>query len=462
MPRLQQFVECLGTSLCEYATAALARLVPFETSLLEVAKSLHRMTAVHLPPKELRAALREIVSSPAETVELAIHDGMAEIRPPVPEEFRETLLSYLEQLPEVVRQALRRPGDPDGVSVPEEFAVRRAEDWLLFLPDRLPIFRPGDGPDGLDNWRVEGLRGLGPYAEVWDGYDDEQPDLSPACLKFVTDSSAREAFLKHVPHLKQVLNLDPINGLIPLRSAFVLTDPPCLEYIHMAGYDLANVMHDARWKDDRPRPDQAALIARRVARIVGKLHRRNPPVVHRGLKPSNVLLCPTHEGRVAVWVSDIGWGQITASVHGHVELSQAIRRSLRGSHGPLYASPQQRAGGPPDPRDDVYAIGVMWYQTLVRDPVARPPVGEAWASEFRRHGLTDGLARLIMACLAEVPADRPGDGQALSDLIAANLSAAVRNGDSATIRLRGSTAHDLKKAGPARLRLRTTLGDDDE
>src|SRR3954470_23796008 len=120
MARLQQFVECLGTALCEYATAALARLVPFETSLLEVARSLHRMTATRLPPKELRAALREIVSSPAETVELAIQDGMAEIRPPVPEEFRETLLSYLEQLPEVVRQALRRPGDPDGVSVPEE------------------------------------------------------------------------------------------------------------------------------------------------------------------------------------------------------------------------------------------------------------------------------------------------------------------------------------------------------
>ncbi|HEX3150847.1 MAG TPA: hypothetical protein VHR66_22405 [Gemmataceae bacterium] len=463
MPRLQQFVECLGAALCEYATAALARLVPFETSLLEVARSLHRMTATKLPPKDLRAALREIVSSPPETVELAIHDGMAEIRPPVPEEFRETLLNYLEQLPEVVRQALRRPGDPDGVSIPEEFVVRRAEDWLLFLPDRLPNFRPGDVPDGLDNWRVEGLRGLGPYAEVWDGVDDEQPELSPACLKFVTDPKAREAFLKHVPHLKQVLDLDLINGLIPLRSAFVLTSPPCLEYVHLPGYDLANVMHDARWKDDRPRPEQAALIARRVARIVGKLHRRNPPIVHRGLKPSNVLLCPTDEGRVAVWVSDIGWGQITASIHGNVELSQAIRRSLRGSHAPLYASPQQRAGAPPDPRDDVYAIGVMWYQTLVRDPVARPPAGESWAAEFRRYGLTDGQARLIMSCLSEIPAERPGDGQALSDLIAANLSTAVRNGDSATIHLRGSGSHELKKSEPAaRLRLRPTPDDEDE
>src|SRR5215210_4633798 len=135
MARLQKLIECLGAALCQYATAALARLVPFETALLEVARSLHRETGVRLPPKELRAALREAVSSPPETVELAIQDGVAEIRPPVPEEFRDTLLAYLEQLPEVVRQGLRRPGDPDGVSVPEQFTVRRAEDWLLFLPD---------------------------------------------------------------------------------------------------------------------------------------------------------------------------------------------------------------------------------------------------------------------------------------------------------------------------------------
>jgi hypothetical protein len=465
MPRLQQFVECLGAALCEYATAALARLVPFETALLEVARSLHRQTATILPPKELRAALREIVSSPPETVELSIQDGVAAIRPPVPEEFRDTLVSYLQLLPEVVRQALRRPGDPDGTSVPEQFAIRRAEDWLLFLPDRLPTFQPGDTPAGVDNWRVENLRGLGPHAEVWDAFDDNLPDLSPACLKFVTDPKATDAFTRHVPHLKQVLDLDPLTGLIPLRSAFTLTDPPCLEYVHLPGYDLANVMHDARWKNDRPRPDQAALIARRVARIVGKLHRLNPPLVHRGLKPSNILLSATDRGRVGVWVSDIGWGQITAVLPGAAELAQAIRRSLRGSHGPLYASPQLRAGAPPDPRDDVYAIGVIWYQLLVRDPVARPPVGEAWAAEFRRYGLTDGQARLIMSCLAEVPADRPGDGQALGDLIAANSGTTVRSGDSASIRLRESGTHEVRRTRPApehvRLRLKPTVDDEE-
>jgi serine/threonine protein kinase len=471
MPRLQQFVECLGAALCEYATAALARLVPFETALLEVARAMHRHTTAILPPPDLRAALREVVSSPVETVELAIQDGVSAIRPPVAEEFRDSLVAYLELLPEVVRQALRRPGDPDGVSVPEQFAVRRAEDWLLFLPDRLPIFRPGDLPPGLDNWRVESLRGLGPHAEVWDGYDDDQPELSPACLKFVTDPKALNQFDKQVAMLRRVLDLEVVNGLIPLRSAYVLTSPPCLEYVLLPGYDLANLMHDARWKGDRPRPDQAALLARRTARIVGKLHRLNPPLVHRGLKPSNVLLCPTNEGRVSAWVSDTGWGQITAAVGADgLDVSQAIRRSLRGSYGPLYASPQQRAGGLPDPRDDVYAIGVIWYQLLMRDPTAKPPADPNWAAEFRRHGLSDSLAGLLTACLSEVPADRPGDGQTLADLIAANTTP-VRNGDSATIRLRGSTSHDVhrprepepdREVEVPRLRVKPKLLEEDE
>ena len=466
MPRVQQFVEFLGAALCEHATAALARLVPFETTLLDVARALHRRTVTAMQPRELRASLRELVSSPAETVELAIHDGVSAIRPDVPEEFRDSLIQYLELLPEVIRQALCRPGDPDGESVPEQFVVRRAEDWLLFLPDRLPTFRPGDVPNGVDNWRIGELRGLGPHAEVWNGYDDEQPELSPACLKFVTDAKARDSFVKHVPLLKRVLDLDVIHGLIPLRSAYVLATPPCLEYVHLPGYDLANLMRDARWRNDRPRPQQAALIARRVARVAGKLHRLNPPLVHRGLKPSNVLLCPTTEGKVTVWVSDVGWGQITAAVEdGRVDVAQAIRRSLRGSHGRLYASPQLRAGGPPDPRDDVYAIGMLWYQLLRQDPMARPPSSETWAVEFRRHGLTDGQARLISACLAEVPANRPGDGQALADLIAANTTS-VRTGDSATIRLRGSTTHEVRKFNTAadapRLRVRSTAEADDD
>src|SRR5207245_10451676 len=39
----------------------------------------------------------------------------------------------------------------------------------------------------------------------------------------------------------------------------------------------------------------------------------------------------------------------------------------RSSGTPLYMSPEQRRGDQPDPRHDLYSLGVMWYQLLVGD-----------------------------------------------------------------------------------------------
>src|SRR5207253_11235524 len=44
--------------------------------------------------------------------------------------------------------------------------------------------------------------------------------------------------------------------------------------------------------------------------------------------------------------------------------SSDLSTSLRGAHTPIYASPQQVRGEAPDPRDDVHALGVIWYQLL--------------------------------------------------------------------------------------------------
>ena len=51
------------------------------------------------------------------------------------------------------------------------------------------------------------------------------------------------------------------------------------------------------------------------------------------------------------------------------------RLALRGAHTPLYASPQLARKEPPDPRDDVHALGAIWYQLLKRDPHTAPPIG---------------------------------------------------------------------------------------
>jgi serine/threonine protein kinase len=118
-----------------------------------------------------------------------------------------------------------------------------------------------------------------------------------------------------------------------------------------------------------------------LATIVGYAHRLNPPIVHRDLKPANILLQTTMEGgrrSARLRVGDFGIGGVAAG--------EALRRTQAGSTGadflptalrgactPLYASPQQKRGELPlDPRDDVYSLGVIWFQMLTGDLTEGP------------------------------------------------------------------------------------------
>jgi hypothetical protein len=92
---------------------------------------------------------------------------------------------------------------------------------------------------------------------------------------------------------------------------------------------------------------------------------------------------------------------------------------LRGSYTPLYASPQQKDGQPPEPRDDVYSLGVIWYQLLLGDPgrAADSDVDD----ELRALNVGAPFVALIRRCLSAKPERRPSDGCALAAEIEALL-----------------------------------------
>src|SRR5262249_5431911 len=96
--------------------------------------------------------------------------------------------------------------------------------------------------------------------------------------------------------------------------------------------------------------------------------------------------------------------------------------ALRGSHTPLYASPEQVRGEPPDPRDDVHALGVIWYQMLTGDLQAGAPTG-LWVEELEEQGVPREVLRLLGACVAR-PDRRPRDAGALAAQLEALLAPA--------------------------------------
>jgi formylglycine-generating enzyme required for sulfatase activity len=418
MPRLQALLECVGQSLCEKGRKALQGQWSFADVLPDVARAAYEYTQRKLPGPDLRAALADCAAVEPTEFERRVGELIAELSTThaVP---KVELADYLRALPVTVRQILRRPSDPEGRTVPDEFTLYKPEEFAVFLPPRVPRFRPGDKPPGLDNWTLTELRGLGQNSEVWRGEDDQQPDVSPAALKFVIDSEARERVTSNTELFTRAFELNEVPGVIPLRAVYLETDPPCLEAPFVFGYDLAGLMFEWKWRYDSAKPEAALKLIRRLASIVAVAHEKH--TIHRDLKPSNVLLHPTDGGKFSMWVTDFGWGQIE-SVRG-LELAKGGPRGEQqrlASHGAassLYACPQQVKKEAPAATDDVHAIGMIWFQLLKRDPTAGAPFGNEWIEELRPAGFTDSQARVLQACLSTRPDKRPKSAAALVEVL---------------------------------------------
>jgi len=419
MPRVKAFLDCLGLALCDKARKPLAGVGRFGDCLLDVAKATLDNAHKELSHDALKQALADLTTvGPEEYAErlAKLADGLARVHS-VP--FRKPLIDYLTPMPGLIRRFLARPSDPDGVTAPEGLQIYKPEDLLLFLPPHPPRFRPGREPSGLDGWKLSELLGFGETSETWLAYNPEDEALPPVALKFAVEDEAAEAVEKGQAIFADIFTLAEESGIVPLQSVFLETVPPALESAYFTGYDLASLMWDWKWKFDSAKPDASFKLMRRICDIVGKAHAKG--IVHRNLKPSNVRLHPTDGGKFTVWVTDFGWGQIASArslaLGRTTPRPEQTRLSWRGAYSPNYASPQQTRKDDPDPRDDVYALGVIWYQLLKRNPHASAPVGHEWIEEFRGAGVTDAQAHLLNACLGTRPDKRPANAIELSQML---------------------------------------------
>jgi serine/threonine-protein kinase len=134
-------------------------------------------------------------------------------------------------------------------------------------------------------------------------------------------------------------------------------------------------------------------------------------LVHRDVKPENVLISRTGEVKVA------DFGLVTASARAGASTAGMIMGTV------AYLSPEQVATGDADARSDVYAAGIVLYELLTGAP---PYSGDTAISVAYRHVNSDvpppsqiagevppELDRLVLRCTRRDPAARPADAAAM-------------------------------------------------
>jgi formylglycine-generating enzyme required for sulfatase activity len=218
-------------------------------------------------------------------------------------------------------------------------------------------------------------------------------------------------------------------GIVRLEATYLSADPPCLQYEYVQGGDLGGLILDWHRQEEKITPEQVARSLLQLAEIVGFAHRLDPPIVHRGLKPANILVRRSKGGEVAFAITDFGIGGIATARAVQASRvptspSQFLTTAVRGSGTLLHSSPEQLSGNDPDPRDDVHALGVIWYQMLIGELTRGHPGGTAWRRRFLDRGMPAAMRELLESCF-EDQEDRPADAAVLAERLAALLKRSV-------------------------------------
>jgi serine/threonine protein kinase len=269
-----------------------------------------------------------------------------------------------------------------------------AKNWTLLSPQ--DIDRRGSVFG--DRFEVGELLGMGGSACVYACKDRALHD-SPAALKILTASSddARRRFidegrllsnLRH-PHLVQVLAVGETDGV------------PFIALELLPGESLED-----RLRRDGPLPWRE--VVEMVAQVAGALEVLNQAgVIHRDLKPGNIVHVSSTAGRPLVKLIDLGiakierWERVQGGGPASPPRHQTDARMVVGTPG-FY--PPEATLEPPGPRFDTFALGVTIHLLCTAEMpnlVAPRPMGEVRGDAFPPE-----LEVLVATALAVLPEDR--------------------------------------------------------
>ncbi len=297
--------------------------------------------------------------------------------------------------------------------------MRRAEAGNGPLDHRLPGTH---SPEQLGRWRIGPVLGRGGMSVVYRARSSVAPEDQVAAVKLLAlptpTDEARARFAREIDILAKLRH----PGIAPLFDAGVAPDGR--PWFAMAMVDGEAI--DA-WCT-RMQPGVRAIVERVAALADAVAHAHRHLVVHRDIKPGNVMV----DADGAVVLLDFGISRVLEE--GASELTSGGSYPLT----PRYAAPEQRRGGPVSTATDVYGLGALLHTLLLRAPPVLPESADTVVLPS-----DCGLPADLQAVLRQALAREPGQRYAGAADLAADLRAWL--GGRPVQARRGGTGYRLQR-----------------
>lgn len=235
-------------------------------------------------------------------------------------------------------------------------------------------------------------------------------DPEPVCLQLISKKAMGAGlwmdFLETVRGCigVQVKNLVEVLDVGRTEHAFAVV----IRY-QKGGITLSSLTSRVR----RLKMSEALRIPKEIAKGLAALHAAN--LVHRDVRPDNILLGRT--GEVQLMNAGVVFEPEGASEFG-------MARSVYGT--PHYIAPEALKGSPPDPKTDIYALGVLAYELITG---VKPFEGETLSELGKQHlteevvaphsvmkSLPEDVGELLVWMLHKDPKERPTAQKLVSTL----------------------------------------------
>jgi serine/threonine protein kinase/DNA-binding winged helix-turn-helix (wHTH) protein len=243
-------------------------------------------------------------------------------------------------------------------------------------------FDPGDTIPGRPQWRLSQRLDLSLNSEVWLAEHGKTHELR--VFKFASNEGRLKGLKREVTVARF------LREALGERADFVrvlewnLDSPPYVIESEYGGLNLTEWAEQNESLAEIPLPVRISIIAD-VCRAVAAAH--DAGVLHKDLKPGNILVKSVADGTWQVKVADFGSATLIDPARlealgitnlGLTQTASAQSTLLTGTL--MYLAPEVLSGQRAKPTADVYSLGVMLYQIATAD--FRKPLAPGWESDI--------------------------------------------------------------------------------